>query len=430
VDLAVRVLIFTQYFTPEVGATQTRLHTFAAGLADRGHDVEVICEVPNHPQGLVQPGYGGRLVDRRSLDGFRVSYVWVRTRPTKTTRSRLAFYGSYMAMAAAVGSLSRRPDVIFASSPPLPVAVAAAIVARRHRVPWVMDVRDLWPEAAVAVGELSNPRMLAAAERLERWLYRSAAAITTVTEPFTDSIAEKVAGPDKIHLLPNGTTELYVDAIELEPDRASLDLPADRFIWTYAGNVGVAQGLETAVDAAGLVGDDFQLVILGDGPVRRALEDRAKNLPHGRVVFRDQVPAEEAVHYLRASDALLVPLATDPVLEKFVPSKLYDFCAVGRPVVVLSHGEARRLTERASAALAVQPGNAGRLAHAIQGLRADLALRDRLASAGAQFGRQNRRGGLVQTLSDLFDEIVVTHRRLSDKNAQLRESSPSSSQRP
>jgi colanic acid biosynthesis glycosyl transferase WcaI len=410
VDLVVRVLIFTQYFTPEVGATQTRLHTFAAGLADRGHDVEVICEVPNHPQGLVRPGYGGRLVDRRSLDGFRVSYVWVRTTPTKTTRSRLAFYGSYMTMAAAVGSLSRRPDVILASSPPLPVAAAAAIVARRHRVPWVMDVRDLWPEAAVAVGELSNPRMLAAAERLERRLYCSAAAITTVTEPFKESIATKVGDAEKIHLIPNGTTRLYLDAANLEPDREALALPVDKFIWTYAGNVGVAQGLETAVDAAAVLGDEFKLLILGDGPVRRRLEERATRHDSCSVVFRDQVPEEEAIHYLRASDALLVPLAADPLLEKFVPSKLYDFCAVGRPVIVAAAGEAQRLAESGGTGIAVLPGDRDELAGVVRRLRLQCGLRCQLSRSGHAFARLCTRESSVTQLAGLIEDVAVDGR--------------------
>jgi glycosyltransferase involved in cell wall biosynthesis len=402
-----RVLIFTQYFTPEIGATQTRLHTFAAGLAERGHDVEVICEVPNHPQGVARPGYGGRLVDRRRLDGFRATYVWVRTSPTKTTRTRLAFYGSYMAMAAAVGSLTRRPDVIFASSPPLPVAAAAAVVAARHGVPWVMDVRDLWPEVAVAVGELSNPRMLEAAERLERRLYRSAAAITTVTEPFRESIATKGGDAEKIHLLPNGTTRLYLDAANLEPDRASLDLPADKFIWTYAGNVGVAQGLETAVDAAGLLGDEFQLLILGDGPVRRRLEERAKTVSPASVVFHGQVPQEEAVRYLRASDALLVPLGADPVFEKFVPSKLFDFCAVGRPVIVAASGEPERIVSRARSALSAQPGCAGALVEVVQRLAAEPSLRDQLSTNGRALAIAHMRVDQVQILDEILSSTLV-----------------------
>jgi glycosyltransferase involved in cell wall biosynthesis len=398
-----RVLIFTQYFTPEVGATQTRLHSFAAGLADRGHDVEVVCEVPNHPQGVVRRGYGGRFVDRRRLDGFLVSYVWIRTSPTKTTLTRLGFYGSYMGMAAVVGSLTRRPDVIFASSPPLPVAAAAASAAARHRVPWVMDVRDLWPEAAVALGELSSPMMLAAAERLERWLYRSAAAITTVTEPFRQSIAARVRDIDKIHLLPNGTTQLYLDAAKLEPDRAALGLPEDKFIWTYAGNVGVAQGLESAVDAAAFLDDRFQLLILGDGPFRRKLEQRATGSPRDRVIFRDQVPPEEAVRYLRASDALLVPLAADPVLGRFVPSKLFDYCAVARPVIVAAAGEPQRLVERHRAALATTPADPLELVAALQRLREDQKLRRQLARGGHRFAQAHDRSDHVTWLIGILE---------------------------
>jgi glycosyltransferase involved in cell wall biosynthesis len=400
----VRILIFTQYFTPEIGATQTRLHVFAEGLAGRGHDVEVVCEVPNHPQGIVRPGYGGRLVDRRRLDGFLATYVWVRTSPTKTTRTRLAFYGSYMGMAAVVGGLTRRPDVVFASSPPLPVAVAAALAAARHRVPWVMDVRDLWPEAAVAVGELSNRRLLRAAERLECWLYERAAAITTVTEPFRTSIAAKVAASDKIHLVPNGTTSLYLDGAQLKPDRGLLDLPADKFLWTYAGNVGVAQGLETALDAAGILGEGFKLLILGDGPLRPQLEQRALALKGAPVIFRGQVPPTEAIRYLRASDALLVPLADHPALRSFIPSKLYDFCAVKRPVILCATGEAKRLVEDAEAALSVPPGDPVDLAAAVRRISSDSSLRSRLESAGHRFGRATVRN--VDALESVLDAVV------------------------
>ena len=167
-----RILLITQYFTPEVTAARARLHAFAQGLAELGHEVEVICELPNHPEGVVRDGYRRRAVVHRELDGFRVSYVYVSASPKKTFARRLALYGSFAASATVAGSAMRRPDVILVSSPPLPAAAAAAAIAARHRVPWVFDVRDLWPEAAVVLGELSNPRAIRAAERLEHRLYR------------------------------------------------------------------------------------------------------------------------------------------------------------------------------------------------------------------------------------------------------------------
>ena len=400
------VLILSQFFPPEVGATQSRIHAFAAGLADRGHDVEVICEVPNHPQGVVHPEFRGRLAAQRRLDGFRVVYVWVYAHPKKTFRTRLAFYGSYAAAATAAGALRPRPDVVFASSPPLPVAAAAALIASRHRVPWVMDVRDLWPEAAVAMGELSNPTLLRMAERLERQLYRSASAITATTRPFRDAIAGSVERPEKVSLLPNGTSRLWIEGARLEVDCSSLGLPADRFLWTYAGNVGRAQGLDAAVEAAGLLGDGFRLLILGDGPARAALERRADDVPASAVEFRDQVPPAEALRYLRASDALLVPLAPDPVFEFFVPSKLFDFCAVGRPVILAAAGEAHRLASDARAALLVPPGDPAELASAVQRLKADRDLMSRLSDAGRRFGAEHRREHQVDRLAEVLGEVV------------------------
>jgi glycosyltransferase involved in cell wall biosynthesis len=402
----VRILILSQYFTPEVGATSTRVHSFAAGLAERGHHVEVICEVPNHPQGRVHDGYRGRIVRRQRLDGFRGSWVWVHTKPEKTTRDRLAFYGTYTAMASAWASLQRRPDVIFASSPPLPVGVVGCVAARRHRVPWVLDVRDLWPEAAVAVGELGSERAVRVAEHLEAFLYRDATAITAVTQPFVDHIAVKLGGTQKIDLVPNGTTSFWIDAAELEPDRARLGLPADRFVWAFAGNLGLAQGLDAAIDAAALLGPEYKLILLGDGAARPALEQRVANVAPGLVEFRDQVPREPAAELLRASDALLVSLSPDPVLESFVPSKLFDFCALGRPVLVAANGEPQRLIRATEAAASVPAGDADALATAVRDLHARPETATRLGEAGRQFAREHLRDRQVERLETILERVA------------------------
>lgn len=402
-----RILIFTQYFTPEIGATQTRLHAFASGLAARGHEVEVVCGVPNHPQGVIHEGYRGRLRHRRELDGFAATYVWVHTRPKKSTRARLAFYGTYAALATAAGAVMPRADVILASSPPLPVATAGMAVARLRRVPWVMDVRDLWPAAAVAMGELGPGRVLRAAERLERQLYRSADAVTVVTRPFANRVAA-ITAREEIHLVPNGTTELWLAARDLEPEREELGLPASEFIWTFAGNVGGAQGLESAIEAAELLGPGFRLLVLGDGPARRRLEDLARNRARAVVDFRDQVPPEEARRYLRSSDALLVSLASDPILEDFVPSKLFDFCATGIPVICAAAGEPARLAADAGAALIAAPEDSESLRVAIRRLHDSDSLRADLSTGGQAFAAKNLRSSTITALETVLSD--VSHR--------------------
>lgn len=402
-----RVLIFSQHFTPEITAARSRLHPIAELLAARGHEVEVLTAVPNHPQGIVQEGFRRRLSVRRELDGFRVRYLWVRASPKKSLLSRLLLYASYATSATLAGFVSRRPDVVFATSPPLPVAAAARAVAARHRVPWVMDVRDPWPEAAVFLGELTNPRAIRAAERLERSLYSSAAAIVTVTEAFQSDIAARTEDDGKISVVRNGTTRLWLDAGQVEVDRAELDLPTDRFLWTYAGNVGIAQGLEAAVDAASRLGDDFALLIVGAGPLLDHLKEHAERVAPGRVIFRGLVEPALAAQYLRASDATLVTLAAIPELAKFVPSKLFDCCAVGRPVLLAApQGEAQELVGRAEAAYALPPGDPERLAAALSELRDDADLRSRLAERGRAFASEYLRERQMDKLETVLQDVA------------------------
>jgi colanic acid biosynthesis glycosyl transferase WcaI len=401
-----RVLIACQYFTPEITAGAMRMHAFAAGLAERGHEVEVISEVPSHPAGVVAPGYGGRLVDRREVDGFEVSYVWVRTTPSKRARARLVNYASYAASAATAGLFRKRADVILASSPPLSVGSVGSVLAHRHRAPWVLDVRDLWPDAAVALGEVSEGRLLRASQRLERRLYRRAAAITTTTEPFRRAISER-GGDDKVTVIPNGTTAEFLAIGTEEPDRSLLDGDEDVFTWTHAGNIGLFHGLETAVAAAGELGEGFRLILLGQGSRRGQMEELARGLPPGAVTFLDPVPPERAARLMRASDALLVSLGSFPGLEGMVLSKLYDSCAVGRPVVVAAPGETRRVAEEAGAALCVSPGDPSALAGAVRGLRDDRSMREGFIQRARAFAEASSREAGVERLEGVLSRVTA-----------------------
>jgi colanic acid biosynthesis glycosyl transferase WcaI len=400
-----RVLLVSQYFHPEMTAASLRLRPLAAGLAQRGHDVVVICEVPNHPQGIVHPGYARRPIVWRELDGMSAGYVWAYATTSKAARSRLVTYVTYAASATLLGSVLKRPDVIFASSPPLSVGAVGALLAKRYRVPWVLDVRDLWPTAVVALGELSGRFAPRFGTWLERTLYRDADAITTVTEPFVDHVAS-LSSREKVHLIENGTTRAWLEMGAVDVDRRGLDLPPDCFVWTFAGNVGLSQDLDTALEAAELLGDGYKLLILGDGASRSRLLERAGSLPDGRVEFRHAVPAEEAARFMRASDALLVPLADEPALGQTIPIKLYDSCAVGRPVIIAAPGEARRLASEQGAGLAVTPGDPQALAEAVRSLAADDRLRDEVTRRAVTFAESRLREEQVGPLERVLESVA------------------------
>ena len=282
-----RVLLVSQYFTPEITAAAARMHGFAEGLARRGHEAEVICEVPSHPAGVVAPGYGGHFVEQRAMDGFDVRYVWVRATPSKATRARLLNYASFGVSASLTGAVRPKPDAIVASSPPLPVGNVGAALASRHRVPGsstfaISGPTSLWSS------ERSRGPLVAAVRKMERRLYRSASAITCTTQTFKTEI-EARGGDGKVTQISNGTTARFLSAGDEEPDR-SLIGEDERFTWTYAGNFGVAQGLDAAVRAAGELGDGFRLLLVGEGPCREQLQSLASEVAPGAVEFRDAIP--------------------------------------------------------------------------------------------------------------------------------------------
>jgi glycosyltransferase involved in cell wall biosynthesis len=400
-------LVFTQHYVPEVTAARARLQAFCEGLAARGHEVEVITAVPNHPAGVVLEGYRGRVQHKRDVGGVEVRYLWIYARPEKTTRNRLMLYGSYAAAASLAGSLARRPDVILASSPPLPVGAVAMTVARRHRVPWLLDVRDIWPEVAVVLGELTGGRAIRAAERLERRLYRSAAGIVTTTEPFRRHIERVGAADGKVEVLMNGTTPTWLDAGAAQVPRKEIGLPDHHFVWAYAGNLGIAQAMEAAIDAAAELGDGYRLLVIGDGPRLGAIRDRAAALPADSIEFRAPMPAEDAARVLRGCDALLVPLGSQAALASFVPSKLFDFAALGRPLVVAAAGEAARLAREAGMGIEADPGDATSIATGIRRLRAEPELRARLGDAGRKFASEHRREDGAARLERMLVELAV-----------------------
>jgi colanic acid biosynthesis glycosyl transferase WcaI len=396
----VRVLLLTQHFPPEVTAGSFRVEAFARGLAARGHEVAVVCPVPNHPTGVVERGYRRPLV-RRRVDGSRVTYLAVVTAREKTRLRRLAYYGSYAALAVAGRIAARSPDVIVASSPPLTVAAAGAVLAARHRAPLLLDVRDLWPESAVTLGELGPGRMLRSAERLERWVYERAARIVTTNTGFASRIAERAPAGASIDVIPNGTTREWLSIGERPVDRAALELPADRWIWSYAGNMGLAHGLDTAVDAAKELGDDYLLLMIGEGARRAELEGRAAGDP--AVEMRSLMPPADAARHLRASDATLISERQDAT----VSAKLYDLCAVGRPIVAASRGELYALIEREGIGLAVPHGDVAALADAVRTVRADPALAERIAASARAFAERHLRERQAERLAELAESMVA-----------------------
>jgi glycosyltransferase involved in cell wall biosynthesis len=398
-----RIVIVSQYFPPEVGATQSRMQAFAEYLVSRGHEVTVVTEFPNHPVGIVPEKYRGRvLVDDRS-NPYRVLRVWVRANPEKTQATRVAFYVSYMALACATAPLLGPVDVVLATTPPLFAGLAGLGLARLKRAPLVLDVRDLWPAAAVSLDQISAGLTLVAAEGLERLLYRGAARVVAVTKPFCEHV-NRVRGRGRASHIPNGTLDHFFAENE-PPARRDLGLP-NGFLVTFAGTLGIAQALPTVLDAAARMNGDAVFSFIGEGPVKEALVTEAAERGLANVRFLPQVPSSEIVPFLAASDALLVTLSGHPTFRDFVPSKLIDFMAVGRPIVLAAAGEAARLLERSGAGVVVSPEDPDALADAIRRLARGAEDAATMGRRGRAFARQRLRSEQAARLEQVLLDAI------------------------
>ncbi len=404
-----RLLILSQYFFPEVGATQTRMYEFARHLASQGHRVTVVTEFPNHPHGRIPRRYRGRLFETERRDDFEIIRVRVWASPVKTFSRRIGFYGSYLILATLRSLFLPRPDVVLATSPPLPVGVGGYLVSRARRCRFLLDVRDLWPEAAVALGELRGPRLVSAIARVARFLYRKADQITVVTRGFQSRIGAMGIAADKLHWLPNGT---IVDLFKPGPGcplfRRESGMEG-RFLVTFAGTLGIAQGLASVLQAAELCRDDptIGFVLIGDGPVRSQLLTQQRQSQLSNVYIKEQVPLERIVPLLNASDALLVQLRKDPVFDTFVPSKLYDCMACAKPVLLGVNGEAASILDAARAGIRFDAENPKALLEAVRTLRDNPDLCERMGRRGREYVEKNfdrsrqavELGGLLTALS-------------------------------
>jgi glycosyltransferase involved in cell wall biosynthesis len=400
-----RILLLSQYFPPEVGATQTRMQAFAEYLAARGHTVTVICEFPNHPHGVVPESYRGRLYEDDRTNEYRVLRVWVKASHEKTQRTRMQFYLSYMALATAIAPVAGRADVVLATSPPLFTGLAGLALARLNAAPFVLDVRDLWPAAAVSLNQIPSRGAIAAGEALEKLLYRQAAAVTAVTRPFCEHIDRIRQRPPATALIPNGTLEVFFDDVEPRPELRA-DLGANgRFLVTFAGTLGIAQALPSVLDAAAKA-DDLAFAFVGEGPLRDALEAKVRARRLENVTFHEQVPVESIPPLLASSDALLVPLSAHETFADFVPSKLVDFMATGRPVIVSARGEAERLVKRSGGGIAIAPEDPGALVDAARWLSEHRDEAAQMGQRGRAFAATRLRRRQAERLECLLLDLV------------------------
>lgn len=390
-----KIIFLSQYFPPETGAPQNRLHATAQALMRKGAEVIVLTAMPNYPDMRIHAAYRGKWHVREVLDGMVVHRAWLFVSAKRSILWRLLNYFSFVFSSLWVGLFRlKRSDVLFVESPPLFLGITAMLLAKAKGAKLVFNVSDLWPESAVQLGLVTNKTVIGISTWLEELCYRRSALITGQTKGIVADIQGRC--PTKQVLwLPNGVDLAAIATAEGSGDtqlaRTKLGIPQGDLVLTYAGIIGHAQGLEVVLHAAALLKhrSDIHFLLIGDGPEKEMLQGLKDQLAVDAVRFVDRMPRAELLAMLRATDAVVVPLRRNDLFKGAIPSKIFEALALAKPVLLGVEGEAKELfIDEGQAGLAFTPEDAQDLARSVEQLAGDRIALERMGANGARYVRE------------------------------------------
>lgn len=407
-----KILVVSQYFWPE----SFRINDLVKAWSDQGHDVTVMAGLPNYPVGRLFDGYSWRGPYRERYEGAVVRRVPILTRGANRGLRLLLNYLSFVVSGVLLGPLVARGryDVTFVYAPsPITICIPAIWLRWLRGIPVVFWVQDLWPDNLAAVGAVRSPRVLNAVAAVSRWIYRRCDIVLGQSHGFVDPIRRVCPDVRDLRVLPNWADTFYqpVDVEHDAPERR--EMPAG-FTIVFGGNLGSAQALGTAIDAADLLRNEpVHWVFIGDGNQRGALEGLVKERGlEGRVRFLGWRPGEAMPRYLSLADVLLVSLRRDPGFASTLPAKLQSSLAMGRPILAALDGEGARIVRESGAGVVVDQENAAALADGARTLlAAGAAERDAMGQRGRSYALAHfERDTLVAQLNEWFETLVEGRR--------------------
>ena len=391
-----RLLLLTHYFHPEVGAAQSRLLDLADGLTRLGHPVTVLTGFPNYPDGVIPPGYRGRRVMVERLGRLRIVRAPVYPAPNRGVVRRLLNHGSFALSAIPFCMRTGPADAVIVETPPLFTAVAGVLVSRIKRAPLVLNVADLWTDAAVEMGALRHPAAIAVARALERFAYRHADMIAVPTPGLERVLRERGQPADRVIVVPHG-----VDPARFPLDGAGQPVPR-RVV--YCGTIGMGHATASLIDAARLLedaGGGFEFLIVGDGAERPAVEERARRLRLRSVTFAGRLPRSELPRVLASASVGVATQRDLPLLADALSTKVLEYMAAARPVVAAASGWTAEVIRRAEAGVVCPPEDPAALAAAIAEVGADPVRARAMGLSGRRYVEANlTRAAAIERLAD------------------------------
>ena len=336
-----RILILSLIFRPDNVSTAQIMGDLALDLKARGHDILVISTVPHFNEDVealaTQPlsTYWGGVIQTSNYHGIEVLHVWMPRKGKSKLVRIIAWLGFHVVSTVAGVLIKFKPDIILAPSPPLTIGVSAWLLGLWHKCPFVYNVQEIYPDVAVNLGVLKSKSIIKSLQRVERLVYDKAKALTIISSGMAENISQKIVAKEKIFIIPN-----FVDMDEFRP------LPKinyfsichqlhDKFVVSYAGNMGVPQRLDILIEAAHLLRNkkNIHFLMMGDGSECSSLKNKANDLRLTNITFLSYQPYSLMAQAYAAVDASFVSQASGTSNDG-IPSKVYRIMACARPVIV------------------------------------------------------------------------------------------------
>ncbi len=398
------ILLIHQAFASLDEAGGTRHYELARVLTAHGHRVTVITGTVSYLSGQAE-----RPASVKEEDGLIIRRVPLYSAYHRSFFHRLLSFFSFTWNAFWAGLGVREVDVVWGTSPPIFQGVSAWALARLKRARFLFEVRDLWPRFAVAMGVIRNPLLIAAAEGLERFLYRQADQVIVNSPGFLDHVQGR--GARRVALIPNGADPLLFEVHAAAEDLRRLYHLEDKTVVLYAGAHGPANDLQVVLEAARqLENEPIHFLLVGDGKDKPRLQQLAEAWGLKNVTFLPPVPKREMPTILRAADIGLAILKPLEEYKTTYPNKVFDYMAAGLPILLVIDGVIRKVVEQAECGLFVPPGDAQALAKATQELAADAQRRRRMGEQGRAYLEAHfSRRALGEQLRQLLEEMMAQH---------------------
>jgi glycosyltransferase involved in cell wall biosynthesis len=405
------ILFLTDNFPPEVNAPASRTFEHCREWVKAGKKVTVVTCAPNFPKGRVFDGYCNRLWQSEEMEGIRVIRVWTYISANAGFMKRILDYISFMIAAVLASPFIRKVDIVIGTSPQFFTACAAFIVSGYKRVPFVFELRDIWPESIKAVGAMKPGWVLRLLEWLEQFLYRRADRIICVTNSFKRYLTDHGIDPAKVEVVTNGINISYFTPQVKDAELASYHGLQGKFVAGYIGTHGMAHALETVLEAAKLLqeqpdGDRFRILLLGDGAMKSRLISKARDMKLENIVFVDTVPKDEVVKYWALLDASIIHLRHAKLFEAVIPSKLFESMGMGIPVLHGVAGESAQIVRDRDVGLVFDAENAEQLCENLRRLERENDLYQRLQSNALKAAKEFDRSVLATRMLDVIGNCL------------------------